>query len=246
MAGSPLQITARDRAVLRALSTFGVLTRTQVIRLGHFRSKTRANARLKRLTDAGYLTARVQPLTAGGPALVYGPGPALDRSRHRRRRVSEGSALFLTHELGLVDLRIAFGQHTDLRRWLTASDLTTHGLGLIPDAYVEYAIEGRVFAAFLEYDRGTESLGRLEQKIRAYLDLAFSGRFAQTFQHRFFRALFVADTAGRAATLHHTATRLTDKVIRVATRTDVIDHGPLAAIWRRPGIDHPEPLIESA
>jgi hypothetical protein len=245
MAGERLIVTQRDRAVLADVSRFGVITREQLMRLNHFASKTRANERLKRLASAGYLATRSQPLLAGGPALVYGPGPALETSRMRRRRLTEASGLLVTHQLGLVDIQIAFDQHTRVERWLTADDLAVHALGLIPDAYLEYGVGARTYAAFVEYDRGTETLGRLEGKVRAYLDLACSGRVERAFRHRYFRALFITDTPGRLATLVETAGRLTDKVVRLTTRPHLTAHGPLASIWRRPGAERSESLIGS-
>jgi predicted transcriptional regulator len=235
MAGNALGLTERDRALLMEISRFGVMSRDQLIRLRIFSSKTRANERLKRLTAAGYLTTRPQALPAGGPRLVYFPGPALETSRIVRRRFSESSELLLAHQLGLVDVRVAFQLHTAIERWLTERELSELAIGLIPDAYVEYAVSGLTYCAFVEYDRGTEPLGRIEQKVRAYLDLAFSGRFQRTFQRKFFRTLFITDSSKRLSSLSGAVAGLTTKVIRLAPLEAVSAHGPLAAIWRRPG-----------
>jgi hypothetical protein len=245
MAGDRLRLTARDQAVLADVAQFGVMTREQLTRLRHFASKTRANERLKRLTTARYLTARRQPLALGGPRLIYAPGSALEASRNRRRRTAEASDLFVAHQLGLVDARIAFDQHAELVRWLTDADLSTLHLGLVPDAYVEYAADGRTYSAFVEYDRGTEPLGTIEHKVRAYVDLAFSGRFARTFKRTYFRALFVTDSPGRLHSLSRAVSRVTDHVVRLTTRDALIHQGPLASIWRRPGLDRPESLTAS-
>ena len=55
MSGKSLAFTERDRAVVREVARFGVMSRHQLMRLKFFSSKTRANDRLKRLVDEGYL-----------------------------------------------------------------------------------------------------------------------------------------------------------------------------------------------
>jgi hypothetical protein len=108
-------------------------------------------------------------------------------------------------------------------------------LGLVPDAYLEYEVDTLTYCAFVEYDRGTETLGRIERKVRAYVDLAHSGRFERAFKRRFFRVLVVTDSAGRLVTLSQTARRITDRIMRLTTLPELSHHGPLASIWRRPG-----------
>jgi hypothetical protein len=145
----------------------------------------------------------------------------------------------------LVDIRLTFEQHSHLVRWLPEKDLTGLSLGLVPDAYLEYEIGTLTYCAFVEYDRGTETLGRIERKIHAYLDLARSGRFDRTFKRRFFRVLVVADSAGRLATLSQTAARITDRILRLTTLKELSHHGPLTSIWRRPGATSSESLTGS-
>src|SRR5262245_25402744 len=109
MTGSGLGVTARDLQILEQVQRFGVLTRDHLIALRLFSSKTRAKERLKRLVDAGYLAARPQSLPAGGPRLIYSTVRCADGSDTKsRRRLQEASDLFLSHELGLVDVHIAF------------------------------------------------------------------------------------------------------------------------------------------
>lgn len=245
MSGRGLAVTERDRAIVREIGRFGVMSREQLMRLRFFASKTRANERLKRLVDAGYLAARRQPLPVGGPRCVYLPGVQSEDRREARKRFAEGSGLFLAHQLGLVDIRLAFEQHATLSRWLSEKDLAGLSLGLVPDAYIEYAVQALTFCAFVEYDRGTETLGRIERKVRAYLTLAHSGQFERTFTRKFFRVLMVADTAGRLATLSQTTARLTDRVVRLTTLNNLTHRGPLASIWRRPGATTLESLTGS-
>jgi hypothetical protein len=245
MTGRSLAFTERDRAVVREVTRFGVMSRDQLMRLKFFSSKTRANDRLKRLVDGGYLAARRQPLPVGGPRCVYLPGRLLADGRDIRRRFADVSDLFITHQLGLVDIRLAFERHSTLVRWLPEKDLTGLSLGLVPDAYLEYEVGGLTYCAFVEYDRGTETLGRIERKVRAYLDLAQSGRFERTFKRRFFRLCVVTDSAGRLATISETTTRITDRLMRLTTLPELSHHGPLMSIWRRPGASASESLTGS-
>lgn len=245
MTGKSLAFTERDRAIVREVSRFGVMSRDQLMRLTFFFSKTRANERLKKLVDHGYLASRRQPLAVGGPRCVYLPGRLLADGRDVRKRFVDTSDLFLTHQLGLVDIRIAFEQHSHLLRWLAERDLAGLSLGLVPDAYLEYEVGTLTYCAFVEYDRGTETLGRIERKVRAYLDLAHSGRFEHTFKRRFFRVLIVTDSAGRLAHLALSTARITDRVMRFTTLRELSQHGPLMSIWRRPGASAAESLTGS-
>jgi hypothetical protein len=243
MTGKGLALTDRDKALARELDRFGVMTRRQMMALQFFRSPSRAKERLKRLVDAGYLASRRHPLPIGGPELVYAVGPLVEASRGPRKRLAESSDLFLAHELGLVDVHIAFERTTTIARWLRARDLAELSMGVIPDAYLEFEHDSLTYCAFVEYDRGTETLARVERKVRAYVALARSGRFEQLFGRRFFRVLVITDTTGRLTTLSTAAARLTDKVLRFTTLPTLIDQGPLQSIWRRPGATRSESLM---
>ena len=201
------------------------------MRLRLFSSKTRANERLKKLTVAGYLSARRQPLSVGGPRLVYLPGRLMTDGRDTRVRLTKASDLFLSHQLGLGDIRLAFEQHTALSSWVPEKDLADLSLGLIPDAYVEYAVGDLTYCAFVEYDRGTlETLGRFRGKVQRYVDLAFSGRFERAFRRRFFRVLVVTDSDGRLRTLSQAIARTTDRIFWLVSKADLLGHGPLAHV----------------
>ena len=242
MTGDRLTLTERDKAVLREMDRLGAVTREQLMRLRFFSSKTRANERLRKLTVAGYLTARRQPLSVGGPRLVYLPGRLMTEGRDTRARLTKASDLFLSHQLGLGDIRLAFEQHTALSSWVPEKDLADLSLGLIPDAYVEYAVASLTYCAFVEYDRGTETLGRFGRKVQRYSDLAYSGRFERAFRRRFFRVLVVTDSDGRLRTLSQAIARTTDRIFWLVSKTALLGHGPLASIWRRPRGHHPESL----
>jgi hypothetical protein len=241
MTGKALALTPRDQILLTEVQRHNALTRDHLIRLKLFGSKTRVNERLRRLTRAGYLSARRQPLLSGGPRLVYFPGRLLAEAHARTRQQQAWSDLFLHHHLGIVDIRLAMETHSTVTRWLSQHDLSGLALGFIPDAYAEFQQHGLTYCAFIEYDRGTETLGRLERKVRSYLDLAFSGRFERIFGRRFFRALFIGDSVGRLDTMSAAVAHVTDRVLRLTTLPQLVERGPLASIWRRPG----QPTCES-
>jgi hypothetical protein len=243
MTGSGLGLTSRDRQIIEQVQRFGVLTRDQLIALRLFSSKTRAKERLKRLVEAGYIAARSQSLPAGGPRLVY--SPARGAAVGPQRRIREASDLFLMHELGLVDIHIAFESRTSVTRWSVAQELESLNIGVIPDAYAEYKAADLTYCAFIEYDRGTETVSRFEHKVRRYLEIARSGRFHQVFGRKFFRVCVIADSPGRSSSLSTAIARQTDKIFRFTTLSQLIHQGPLASIWWRPGTQTLESLTGS-
>lgn len=232
MTGRALAMTERDLRICDEVRRFGGLTREQLQRLGLFQSPSRAKERLKRLVDHGVLTTRPHAVHQRGVRFVYLPGPAIVP---KGTRTPQLSPLFVAHQLGLVDIRIAFLRHTEVERWLSDRDLAPMSLGFIPDGYVEYRVGQATFAAFIEYDRGTESLAHIEEKVKAYTAFGFSGKFEQRFGLKFFRLLLVADSRGRLQNLGKAAARVTDRVVRLAPLESINTHGPLARIWRRPG-----------
>lgn len=234
MIGNNLALTERDRNILAEVTRYGVISRSQLMRLKVFTSKTRANERLRRLSSAGYLTPRVQPLTAGGPRLLYLPGPQLTAHQETKRLIN-CSELFLNHQLGLVDARIAFEQIGRVTRWLTPSDLKSLTGPLLPDAFIEYVVAGLTYCAFIEYDRGTETIGRFERKVRTYLELAYSGQFEKAFRRRYFRVFVITDSPRRLQSLSDAIATVTDRVFWFTTLRELNSKGPLASIWRRPG-----------
>jgi hypothetical protein len=159
-----------------------------------------------------------------------------------RKRWREASDVLLVHQLGLVDVRIAFERATRVQRWLTDRELSTAALEVIPDGLVEFELHNLGYSAFIEYDRGTEPLHRIQRKVRGYLNLAHSGRFARVFNRKFFRVLFVCDQPGRVASIVKTAASVTNQMVWVAGLSDLRQLGPLASIWRRPATDQLQSL----
>lgn len=253
-AGRGMRLTERDRKVVAAVVDFGVISRAQLVHLGHFGSKTRANAVLARLARFGYLTRRYQPAVAGTQKALYLPGRMAAELLGRpsksveedRRRIAQWSDLFLTHQLLVNDLRLSFSADPRFRRWLSDAQVRRLALGVIADGYIEYEQEpGQLFAAFVELDRGTETLERFASKVRAYLSLAASGKHREVFGRQYFRVLVVAPNAGRLMNLIRTTAKLTERVFWFAELPGLQVDGPFSKLWLRPtGRDRHE-LTES-
>jgi hypothetical protein len=248
-------LTDRDAAVVHDVADFQLLTRQHLIRLGHFRSKTRANATLLRLIRFGYLSRRHQPSVAGTQRALYFVGPqaeALLNStasvRGERRRIKQLSDLFIAHQLLVTEVRLAFRRSEDGYRWVTwhaECDLRPLALGLIADGHVEYESQGRRFGAFIEVDRGTETLTRWRAKVDTYLTLASSGRYRSHFERPYFRVLVVTPSPVRLEHLRRVTATRTDKIFWFTTSDRLAEGGPLTPIWWRPVDAHLHALTES-
>jgi len=183
------RMTDRDRSVIRDLKRFRVLTTPQLARL-HFNSFKRASARLLFLHELKVLD-RFRPIREHWGAhpwhWVVGPmGAAIlagergeDPERASRRWRGERMLAYATgqrlaHLVGINDLYVSLAAHarrneTCLLDWLTESEAVewTHGI-VRPDAWGTWEDDGRRVEFFVEYDRGTETLGRLVDKLDGY------------------------------------------------------------------------------
>ena len=140
-----------------------------------FRSTTRANTRLLKLTRAGLLNRFfVGTVTAGrkaiytlsprGAALVAAPHRGISR-RHGRTLVGD---LFVAHQSHINEVYAAVkyralpgGLH--FVRWRTFHESLTPSSRLIPDGYFELSSAGGVRVSFLEVDLGNETMRVWEQ-----------------------------------------------------------------------------------
>jgi hypothetical protein len=238
-------LTDRDRRVIAAVVQCRVLTREHLTRLGHFASKTRANAVLLRLVRFGYLARRSLPAVAATTRALYYAGPAAHDIVRRpqgamvaeRRQVRLLSDLFLAHQLLITDVYVAFhAGRADYKclRWMTDEELRRISLGVVPDGHVEYAVAGKQFGAFIEVDRATETLGRFADKVRRYLLLAATGRYQDIFGRPYFRVLVIAENDAHLEHLRRVTAQQTDRVFWFTTHARLLQDHPCASIWRRP------------
>ena len=188
---SILPPTSRDREIIRGLFKHGQMVREQIRRLyfrrnsGEMASVQAACRRLRLLTERGYLTRVRLPVLQGSGPYVYEPGRAaagiLDEEERRalgRRRRVETAAGFL-HSLEAVDFYIALKESLEARGgsvviWLGEKEVRCHFGGggrrllLSPDGYCLWSLGLEEGSFFLEWDRGTESMTRLSEKLIRY------------------------------------------------------------------------------
>jgi hypothetical protein len=75
-----------------------------------------------------------------------------------------------------------------------------------PDAYLTLSVDGKIFAFFIEADRGKEKSSVIKEKIRAYHAYFESGMYLEHYKSRAqFRVLFVTEGDKRLGYLHQWA-----------------------------------------
>ena len=261
----PMLLQQRDQDIVVSVYEFGFLSRQQIQRLFTFNCITRANIRLRKLFDHGYLSRRFLPTTRGASPTLYFLGPrgvnlVSERTgtnpleiKNRQKKSFERKDMFLDHDLLLNDVRIAFYRAlanrpgVKLDRWISSSDclhewtMSDPGsnregtMVLRPDGYFRYFCEGRLFGCFLEVDRSTMSNGRFQSKVRLYLNYARSGLSSERYGLHFFRVLVVTETRERLLNLKSVTEQLTDKMFWFSVTNDLTSGNIFDAIWERPG-----------
>jgi len=257
--GLPARLTDRDRMLIRLLAEHQVLTTVQITDIG-FCSQRRTESRLAQLYQLRVLD-RFRPLTRSGSApfhwLLDEAGAAV-LAAEQGRAVSETSwrrdkAQALRTNAHLAHLVGSNGVFTALIR--TARDHPDQSLALWwperrcaaewgevvrPDGYGVWQESGRQVRFLLEYDRGTEPLGRLADKLAGYAELlAAAGQPTPV--------LFVFLTADREAQARRV---LTPEALQVAlpVATSALSPGQSAAdrVWLPLGARDRRHLIELA
>lgn len=196
------ELSERDRAVLAALRTAGVLSGSQLERLGFTDIAASARGRIRRrvlgrLVTVGLavtLERRVGGVRAGSAGLLYVPSGAGQRllgdesegRSARYRTPATPGPLFLAHALAVSEIFVSTVEA--VRRlpdvWLETFRVeadarwpTGDGAGdvLRPDALAVLSRGNVEDVWWLEVDRGTESRPRLTAMLQRYLDFAGSG-----------------------------------------------------------------------
>lgn len=221
-----LMLGPSDAALLKLLGRYFYLTAAQVTRMLYApTSHTYAQARLKRLADAGYLQRLFlpRPTRTGSAPLVY----TLARrgwnalreweptraQRYRPLEVGALSYLHLRHTLALNDALIALAlvcrahpvfQIAELRheRVLKQQPVQVtlpdgRETGVIPDAWVDLRIAGRFQECYaIELDRGSTGARAWRRKVAALLAYA-SGPYQQAFATRSLTVAVIATPGER-------------------------------------------------
>lgn len=105
---------------------------------------------------------------------------------------------------------------------------------MIPDGYFELQNGETGVAAFLEVDRGTETLRVWAEKVRNYLQLALSGEYEKRFGQNRFRVFVIADSAKRLQSIRKTVAEITQKIFWFALIEEIQKKGFFEALWLRP------------
>ncbi len=214
----PLQVTDRDRELLRALEEYRVLATDQVHRL-FFPSLHRTRKRLALLWRHGLLVRDVRPTRLGEGSSQYhyalsqtGRRTFIDHSQDHgvSRRALQA---FSRHTEQINDFRICLTLATRLADDLTLLSWTqsrklrmvaapryplmTQPIPIIPDAMFTLLCRGREYNYFLESDRGTTDLGRIAKKCAGYHWLWQQKTAHRRFGIRSFRVLLVTTTRKR-------------------------------------------------
>lgn len=253
----PLVLQERDRQILAAVGQHRFLSREQIERL-FFGTTTRANYRLQKLWNHGFLNRLHLPTVRGSSQAIYcldrhgvpvaaevlGVPPATIPWKYKNRDVG---ALFLKHLLAVNDVRIAFeftareNPDHELLLWLPEQD-AKNGYGwqsgskvLAPDAYGRYRFGDRVISFFVELDRATMANTRWLEKVERYLQYSASGRYEERFGMKLFRVLVITTTPQRLLNLLAVAEERTDKIFWFTTLDEMKGNGILAPIWLRAG-----------
>jgi hypothetical protein len=250
-------IQERDRHLFRELNLMRVIDREQATIIGSFGSASRTNRRLHQLTQAGLLRRFFLGANGAGRKALY----ALSRKaaqafelpyRGMQRRKDEVLAtdLFVQHQLAVNQVYCAVKYPNILpagvafERWIPFTTPLSDALRLIPDGYVEITTPTGVVAAFLEVDRGPETLKVWQEKVRKYVALANSGQFEPAFHQSRFRVLVVATSERRMHSIRKTVAAMTDKVFWFATLDSLPNSGVFGSIWIRPKGEERQTLIQ--
>jgi hypothetical protein len=173
------KLTSRDRKLLHSIAACQVLATGQVHQW-HFRnvSLNMAQKRLRKLAEAGYLDS-METKVCTDNLLVLGKEGQRELHEHGwnvelRKEIPKD----LAHHMGVVDTRIAIERGLEdmpglkLRYFYAYWELGRFGWSypIIPDAI--FSIRNAFTAqAALEFDRKTETLGVLAQKLLQYRTL---------------------------------------------------------------------------
>lgn len=242
----------RDLCALAETGGMGVVDNEIVMRAAGFRSKTRVNERLLKLTRAGLLRRTFLGTVGGARKALYSltpKGAALVNVpvRGPRRRHDEVLTVdpHTTHHLAVNRIYCALKfekipvNDAWFVGWCVFVKPLAPGYALIPDGYAVVSTSEKPIPLFLEVDLGTENLAVWKKKIGEYLRYAASGEFATRFHEPQFRVIVVADTERRMQSLRRATAELTDKIFWFASEESIRVSGLWSAIWLRPkGDDH--------
>jgi hypothetical protein len=250
-------IQERDRHLFRELALMRVIDREQATVVGRFGSASRTNRRLHQLTQAGLLRRFFLGANGAGRKALYmlsrKAAQAFDlpyRGLQRQNDEVLVTDLFVQHQLAVNQVYCALKYPRTqpagftFGRWVSFTAPLSASLRLIPDGYVEITTPLGVIAAFLEVDRGPETLKVWQEKVRKYIALANSGHFEPAFHQSRFRVLVVATSERRMHSIRKTVALMTNKVFWFATLDSLATGEVFGSVWFRPSGDERQPLTQ--
>jgi hypothetical protein len=249
-------LTSRDRLLLKEIAIGKVIDREQAKRIAGFKSTTRANDRLLKLTRAGFLRRFFVGTRAGGTKAIYSlsaKGAQVVQIEGRLIKRRNGSLLvgdlFVEHQLAVNSIWIEAKftpipiPDVEFARWLVFPAALSKSTPLVPDGYFELRSTSGLYCLFCEVDRGTESLKVWSRKISLYLQLAASGEFQMLFRQSRFRVLVAALSERRLNIIRRTVALHTEKIFWFATLEEINKKGLFASVWKRPVDEQKGPLL---
>ncbi|ANY05749.1 replication-relaxation family protein [Pseudonocardia sp. HH130630-07] len=184
-------LTPRDRWLMAMLAEHTVLTTPQLAALGWGASLRRVQRRILTLHRAEavdrFRPVLTRPLGTAPWHYLLGPtGAAALAAEHghtvaqigyrgRARALAVADRATLGHDVATHDVitGLAAAGTIELTAWWSpARCARSFGTHVRPDAYLCLTAQAGWWETFLEYDTGTETLGRVAGKLRGYHDLA--------------------------------------------------------------------------
>ncbi len=251
---NPLILQPRDTEILKAVYEYRFLSGEQIRNLCGFNCRKRANNRLRKLFDNGFLSRRLF-VSHFERQILYFPGPkaietivlktGLDplEVRRKRARALKTRDSFLSHFLSINNFRYSLEacsrknsrMKTEIWKYKPAL-FSEEEARIYPDAYFRLGYSDKAYNFLLEIDRSTESRKRIKKKIEDYLDYGLTGDFERQFgfQNQYFRLLIVCKTLIRLKTLLRIIEKVTDKSFCwLAVEKNIAPEKILSEIWFR-------------
>lgn len=261
-----MRLTQRDIEILQAVAEFRVMRQDQIQAL-FFKSRSTAQFRLSHLYQHKFLDRHFLPVYTGSSPTLY----TLDRRGFSVLRAELGMVRmpswdpdtgldFFAHTMALNDFRIAVmiacrKDGFSLTQWLGESSLKSnydrvtitdtkgksHVVSLIPDSYFRIETPNGRGSFFLEIDMGTMTLGRFQNKIRAYVAYLRNRIYEARYQTKSLRILTVANNEARCANLKVAAEGLgAERLFWFADKSKITPETVLhSPIWHIAGLERP-------
>ncbi|WP_191843987.1 replication-relaxation family protein [Catellatospora chokoriensis] len=183
------------------------------------------------------------PLSARYVALARDENPPTTKSVHQRAERIMASAK-LDHLLGVNDFFIALLAHartdeqTRLARWWSErSSAAAFGRRIHPDGHGLWTDGKSSVGFFVEYDTGSETIGRLVDKVPAYQRLRDDGGPD-------YPVLFIVQSPVREQHLHQRLAAGPGTSVTIATTGPHAGGDPAGAVWRLVGGGPRRSLLE--